>query len=190
MVAVLPFVNLTGDPTQDYFSDGFTEEMITQLGRLNPAYLGVIARTSVLRYKDSRTPLPQIGSDLGVQYVLEGSVRRNDDTVRITAKLIQVADQSDLWSREYDRKLKDLLDVQSEIAQEIGDEIQVTLRSSAKPSTEPHRSLSPQELKGYDLYLRGQSFLSKRTVPDLRNAIELFHEATTEDPNNARAYAA
>jgi TolB-like protein/DNA-binding winged helix-turn-helix (wHTH) protein/Tfp pilus assembly protein PilF len=190
MVAVLPFVNLTGDPAQDYFSDGFTEEMITQLGRLNPDHLGVIARTSVLRYKDSRSPLPQIGADLGVQYVLEGSVRRNVDTVRITAKLVQVGDQSDVWSRDYDRKLSDILDVQSEIAQEIGDEVQVTLHSSTAPAGDDKRSLSPRELKGYDLYLRGQSLLSRRTAPDLLSAINLFHQAITEDPNNARSYAA
>src|SRR5208282_4051804 len=97
MLAVLPFENLTGDAGQDYFSDGLTEEMIAQLGRLDPDHLGVIARTSVMHYKHGDEPLGQIGRELGVQYVLEGSVRRDADKVRITAQLIQVKDQTHLW---------------------------------------------------------------------------------------------
>ena len=127
MLAVLPFDNLTGDAAQEYFSDGLTEEMITQLGRLNPKSLGVIARTSVMFYKHSPRPLDQIGRELGVEYVIEGSVRRDANKVRVAAQLIQVKDQTHLWARQYDRELKNLLGLQGEIAQEIADEIQLSL---------------------------------------------------------------
>ena len=134
MLAVLPFANLTGDDTQEYFSDGLTEEMIAQLGRLDPDHLGVMARTSVMHYKHSDEPLDQIGRELGVQYVLEGSFRRDADKVRITAQLIQVKDQTHVWSRQYDRKLSHLLTLQSEIAQETAVEIQRALGEPGKPA--------------------------------------------------------
>src|SRR5215472_379785 len=102
MLAVLPFENLTGDPADDYFSDGLTEEMIAQLGSLDPQRLGVIARTSVMHYKASKREPNQIGSDLGVQYVLEGSVRHSSDRIRISAELIQTRDHTHLWARQYD----------------------------------------------------------------------------------------
>ena len=127
MLAVLPFENLTGDPSQEYFSDGLTEEMISHLGVLDPKGLGVIARTSVMHYKNNQPQLGQIGRELGVQYVLEGSVRRDAEKVRVSAQLIQVSDQTHLWARQYDRELSNLLGLQGEIAQEIGDEIQLTL---------------------------------------------------------------
>ena len=127
MLAVLPFENFTGDPGQEYFSDGLTEEMISQLGDLDPAHLGVIARTSVMHYKHSQESIPQIGKDLGVQYVIEGSVRRDSERVRITAQLIQVKDQSHLWAREYDRDLGHLLELQAEIAREVANEIEFSL---------------------------------------------------------------
>ena len=127
MLAVLPFDNFTGDPGEDYFSDGLTEEMISQLGNLDPTHLGVIARTSVMHYKHSQESIPQIGKDLGVQYVIEGSVRRDSERVRITAQLIQVKDQSHLWAREYDRDLGHLLELQGEIAREVANEIEFSL---------------------------------------------------------------
>ncbi len=187
MLAVLPFQNLTGDSTQDYFSDGLTEEMITQIGNLNPQRLGVIARTSVMRYKNSATPLDQVGHDLGVQYVIEGSVRRDADKVRVTAQLIQTKDQTHIWARQYDRELKGLLTLQSEIAQEIADEIQLTL--SDRKSGPTQNALSPQNYEAYDLYLKGQYFFNKRTVAGLQEAIRYFQQATVKDPNFARAYA-
>jgi len=188
MLAVLPFQNLTGDSSQDYFSDGLTEEMISQLGNLDPKQLGVIARTSVMHYKNSSTPLEQIGRDLGVQYLLEGGVRRDSDHVRITAQLIQVKDQTHLWARKYDRELSSLLIVQGEIAQEIADEIQLTLGDHRPQTPNAMSSLSPQVYQAYDLYLKGQYFLSKRTIPGFQQAIEYFQQATTKDPNYARAY--
>ena len=189
MLAVLPFQNLTGDSSQDYFSDGLTEEMITQLGNLDPKQLGVIARTSVMHYKNSSTPLEQIGRELGVQYLLEGGVRRDSNHVRITAQLIQVKDQTHLWARKYDRELSSLLVVQGEIAQEIADEIQLTLGDHRPQTQNAMSSLSPQVYQAYDLYLKGQYFLSKRTIPGFQQAIEYFQQATTKDPNYARAYA-
>src|SRR5713101_457596 len=135
MVAVLPFQNLTGDASQDYFSDGLTEEMITQLGNLDPDHLGVIARTSVMQYKNSREPLDQSGRELQIQYVLEGSVRRESDRVRITAQLIQMKDQSHVWAREYDCEVVHLLSLQGEIAREVTDEIHRTL--GGRMRTEP-----------------------------------------------------
>jgi TolB-like protein/DNA-binding winged helix-turn-helix (wHTH) protein len=127
MVAVLPFDNLTGDTRQEYFSDGLTEEMITQLGERDPEHLGVIARASVMHYKNDRAPMNQIARELGVAYVLEGSVRRDPDHIRITALLIRASDQSQLWARHYDRQPADLLTLQGEIAQAITNEIQGSL---------------------------------------------------------------
>ena len=135
MVAVLPFENLTGDETQDYFSDGLTEEMIAQLGRLDPKEFGVIARTSVMHYQHSSEKVDQIGSELGVQYVLEGSVRRDSEKVRINAELIEVRGQRQLWSQQYDRELINLLVLQAEIAREISNSIQRTLGSSEPSET-------------------------------------------------------
>ena len=189
MLAVLPFQNLTGDSSQDYFSDGLTEEMITQLGNLDPQQLGVIAGTSVMHYKNRSMPLEQVGRELGVQYLLEGGVRRDSDHVRITAQLIQVKDQTHVWSRKYDRGLSSLLVVQGEIAQEIADEIQLTLGDHRPLTPDATSSLTPQVYQAYDLYLKGQYFLSKRTVPGFQQAIEYFRQATTKDPNYARAYA-
>ena len=190
MLAVLPFENLTGDRREDYFSDGMTEEMITQLGRLDAQHLGVIARTSVMRYKDSRTPLPQIGSELGVQYVLEGSVRREGDHVRVTAQLINVQDQTHLWAREYEREMKELLAVQTEIAQEIAGEIQPALGNSQPKYFAAQPAMSPQELDAYDLYLKGQYFMAKRTAQDFQKAINFFQQAIAKHPNDARSWAA
>jgi TolB-like protein/DNA-binding winged helix-turn-helix (wHTH) protein/Tfp pilus assembly protein PilF len=189
MLAVLPFENLTGDASQDYFSDGLTEEMINQLGRFEPQRLGVIARASVMHYKRSQEQLDRIGRELGVQYVLEGSVRRDVDKVRISAELIQLKDQTHLWARQYDRELSSLLTLQSEIAQEIADEIQLTL-GAPKPVTPTGRpALSPQAFEAYDLYLKGQYFWNKRTVQGFRQAIEYFQQAIAKDAGNARAYA-
>ena len=189
MVAVLPFQNLTGDATQDYFSDGLTEEMITQLGNLDPAHLGVIARTSVMHYKNSQEPMDQIGRELQIQYVLEGSVRRESDRVRITAQLIQMKDQSHVWAREYDREVVHLLSLQGEIAREVTDEIHRTLGGRAWTEPASQTSYAPKSYEAYDLYLKGQYFFNQRNVAGFEQAIDFFQQATTKDPNYARAYA-
>lgn len=191
MMAVLPFQNLTGDPTQDYFSDGLTEEMIAQLGRLDPDHLGVIARTSVMHYKNSPAQVDEIGRELGVQYVLEGSVRRDSDKVRITAQLIQVKDQTHLWSRQYDRELSHLLTLQGEIAQEISGEIQPALGQPSGPADAVHSAafLAPKSYEAYDLYLKGRYYWNKRTAQGFQQAVECFTQAIAKDPSYPRAYA-
>jgi len=188
MLAVLPFQNLTGDASQEYFSDGLTEEMITQLGNLEPQHLGVIARTSVMHYKSSQTPLDQVGRELGVQYVIEGSVRRDSNDIRVTAQLIQTKDQTHVWARLYDRELKGLLQLQGEIAQEIADEIRVTLGDHKSPAA-VQPAPAPQNYAAYDLYLKGQYFFNKRTVESFEEAIGYFQQAIAKDPNYARAYS-
>jgi TolB-like protein/DNA-binding winged helix-turn-helix (wHTH) protein/Tfp pilus assembly protein PilF len=190
MLAVLPFENLTGDAGQEYFSDGLTEEMISQLGSLNPEDLGVIARTSVMHYKHTQTPLNQIGRELGVQYVLEGSVRRDANTVRVSAQLIQVKDQTHLWSREYDRQLSGLLAVQQEITQEIANEIELTLGDKRGGNSGSHAiAKPPASYEAYDLYLKGRFFWNKRTEAGFHQAADYFQQAIDRDPNYARAYA-
>ena len=189
MVAVLPFENLTGDESQDYFSDGLTEEMIAQLGRLDPKEFGVIARTSVMHYQHTSEKMDQIGSELGVQYVLEGSVRRDSDKVRINAQLIEVGGQRQLWAQQYDRELTNLLVVQAEIAREISDSIQLTLGSPEHSETVPHPTLTRQAYQAYDLCLKGLYFWNKRTAPALQQAIVYFQQAIAKDPKYAPAYA-
>jgi TolB-like protein/DNA-binding winged helix-turn-helix (wHTH) protein/Tfp pilus assembly protein PilF len=188
MLAVLPFENLTGDPGQDYFSDGMTEEMIARLGSLDPSHLGVIARTSVMQYKHNKEALDQIGRELGVQYALEGSVRRDSGRLRITAQLIQVKDQTHLWAQQYDRELSNQLAIQGEIAQEIADEIQRRIggHQQANPALEP--SLPPPTSEAYELYLKGRYFCNKRTVQGLGQAIDYFQQAAAKDPTYAQAY--
>ena len=189
MLAVLPFQNLTGEAGQEYFSDGLTEEMITRLGSLDPQHLGVIARTSVMHYKNSQEKLDQIGRELGIRYVLEGSVRREAGKVRITAQLIEVKDQTQLWARQYDREPKDLLTLQSEITREVSDQIELTLGDRKLIETPAEPPASPQSYEAYDLYLKGQYFWNKRTVVGFQRAIDYFQQAINKDPNYARAYA-
>jgi TolB-like protein/DNA-binding winged helix-turn-helix (wHTH) protein len=189
MLAVLPFENLTGDVTQDYFSDGLTEEMIAQLGRLDPQHLGVIARTSVMRYKQNHDQVEKIGPELGVQYVLEGSVRRDAGKVRISAQLIQVKDQSNLWSHEYDRELSNLLSLQSEIAQAIAGQIRITLGDAKHDPATREEVTWPKSYEAYDLYLKGLYFWNKRTPQSFPRAVEYFQESAKKEPNYARAYA-
>jgi TolB-like protein/DNA-binding winged helix-turn-helix (wHTH) protein/Flp pilus assembly protein TadD len=192
MLAVLPFENFTGDQGQEYFSDGLTEEMILQLGNLDPAHLGVIARTSVMHYKHTQESIPQIGKDLGVQYVIEGSVRRDSERVRITAQLIQVKDQSHLWAREYDRDLGHLLELHAEIARELANEVEFSLRGLRPIEAGRVAAAHPpsaQSYETYDLYLKGRFFWNKRTLDGFRQAAGYFQQAIDKDPNFGRAYA-
>ena len=188
MLAVLPFQNLTGDPSQDYFSDGLTEEVLTQLASLNRQHIGVIARTSVMHYKGSSAPLDQIGRELGVQYVIEGSVRRDADRVRISAQLIHMKDRSHVWAREYDRELKSMLTLQGEIAEEIADEIELTLGDRHKTGAAHATISASSSFDAYDLYLKGLYFWNKRTEAGFQRAAEYFEQAIATDQNFARAY--
>ncbi len=184
MIAVLPFENLTGDTSQDYFSDGLTEEMIEQLGRVDAKRLGVIARTSVVRYQRQGASLEKIQRELGVQYVLEGTVRRDAERVRVTAELIQLKDQTHVWSREYDRSLDNLLALQGEIAQQLAQELSVTFSPNRRGG-----SVSPETYQAYDLYLKGRYFWNKRTPDGLERAVECFEQSIAKDPKYARGYA-
>jgi len=188
MLAVLPFDNLTGDPGQDYFSDGFTEEMITRLGALEPRRLGVIARASVMAYKQSPAPLDRLARELGVHYVLEGSVRRDGQRVRVTAQLIHLEDQTHVWARQFDREAADVLNIQSDIARAIADEIELTLGAS-RASLERSPVFSARGYEAYDHYLRGRYFWNKRTEDGFRRAIEAFRQAIEANPEDARACA-
>ena len=188
MMAVLPFENLTGDPSQEYFSDGLTEEMISRLGAFDPQRLGVIARTSVMPYKRNRARLDQIGRDLRIDYLLEGSVRREANRMRISAQLIQVRDGTHLWARQYDREVKSVLAVQEEIAQAVANEIDLTLAPGTRIGGHP-APLSPESYEAYDLYLKGRHFWNKRTREDFAQAVEHFERAAEKDPTYARAYA-
>jgi TolB-like protein/DNA-binding winged helix-turn-helix (wHTH) protein/Tfp pilus assembly protein PilF len=186
MLAVLPFQNLTGDPEQEYFADGLTEELITQLGRLHPEQLGVIARTSVMGYKRSDKRVDQIARDLSVQYVLEGSVRRTPDRLRITAQLIAVADQSHLWAQVYDRNPQDVLTVEDDVALAVANEIQVQLSPHQQTDLARGRTVNPE---AYEAYLKGRYFWNKRTPDGLKRSADYFQVAIAKDPNYALAYA-
>lgn len=186
MLAVLPFENLTGDPANEYFSDGLTEEIITQLATLQPGRLGVIARTSVTAYKRGDRGISRVGSQLGVQYILEGSLRQSRGHVRITAQLIQVKDQTHLWAEDYDRDLGDVLTLEREVSGAVAHEIQLELTSQQNASLTLPRPVDPE---AHELYLRGRFFWNKRTPDGYMKAVEYFQGAIDKDPNYAEAYA-
>jgi TolB-like protein/DNA-binding winged helix-turn-helix (wHTH) protein/Tfp pilus assembly protein PilF len=184
MVAVLPFENLSGDAEQDYFSDGMTEEMIAQLGRLHPQSLGVIARTSAMTYKGVNKDITRIGRELGVDFVVEGSVRREQDRIRITAQLIQVSDQTHLWSESYDRSTGDALKVQSEVADQIAHALAIRLLAE-KGSESPHSASA----EAVDAYLRGRYLWNKGARESVRRSVEYFQQAIEQDSTYAAAFA-
>jgi eukaryotic-like serine/threonine-protein kinase len=186
MLVVLPFENLSGDPTQQYFSDGLTEETIADLGGLASDQLGVIARTSSMSYKGTRKSVAEIGRELGVDFALEGSVRRQAERVRITVQLIRTSDQTHLWARQYDRELKDVLAVQDELGRAIAEQIQVKLTPARAAH---HAGVAPVNQAAYDAYLQGRFHLWRVTRPDLERALEHFRRAVQFDPRMAVAYA-
>jgi TolB-like protein/Flp pilus assembly protein TadD len=177
---------LSGREEQDYFSDGLTEEMTTQLSRLNPEKLGVIARTSATRYKDSAETVAEIGRQLHVHYVLEGSVRRTKSRVRIAVQLIDVSDQTHVWAESYERDVGDALALHSEVARVVAGEIQVKLGSRDRKRPIPARRIEPRAL---DAYLKGRYFWTKRSRETLEKSIACFRTAIEEEPRYAEAYA-
>ncbi len=187
MLAVLPFENLTGDPEQEYFNDGLTEEMITQLGRLEPGRLGVIARTSAMAYKGTRKPADQIGRELRADYLLEGSVRRAGDRVRISAQLIELKDQTHVWADSYERDLRDVLGLQSEVAAAVARQVEVRLGPEQLARLEHQRPVNPE---AYELYLKGRYYWNKRTADGYAKAARYHTQAIAADPGYAPAYAA
>lgn len=179
LLVVLPFENLNAGEKHDYFSEGLTEEMISQLARLSPEKLGVIARTSAMQYKSTSKTVQQIARELGVSYVLEGSLRRASGRVRITAQLIRVSDSSHLWAQSYERDSHDILALQGEVARAIAHEIQIKLTPREQSRLDRARSLDPL---AYELYLQGRYFWSKRTEQGMRKSIECFEKALARDP--------
>jgi TolB-like protein len=185
VLVVLPFENLSGDAEQEYFSDGLTDEMITQLGRLNPEQLGIIARTSAMKYKLTRKTVSEIGRELGVSYVVAGTVRRAGRRVRVTAQLVQVADQTHLWTESYDRDFDDILVLQNDIAHAIAREIKIKLTPRAVKRLAGAGAVSPQ---AHEAYLKGRYFWNKRTEDALKKGIVHFQEAIAHEPHYAAAY--
>jgi TolB-like protein/DNA-binding winged helix-turn-helix (wHTH) protein/Tfp pilus assembly protein PilF len=181
-LAVLPFENVSSAAEQDFLADGFTEEMIAELGKLDPDRLGVIARTTTRLYKNTRKDIGQIRHELGVDYVLEGSVRRANNRVRITTELVQTSDMTHLWAESYDRDLSDVLTIQSEVAARIAHSLDLALRRPMTPAA-PAPSAS-----AYDLYLRGRFLRDQATEEGARKAIEYFTRAISLAPKYAQAY--
>jgi TolB-like protein len=173
-LAALPFENLSGDPNQEYFSDGMTEEMIGCLADLAPDRLAVIARTSSMHYKGSRKGVAEIAGELNLDYILEGSVRQAGGRVRISAQLIRVDDQTHLWSKVYDSELRDILSLQTEVAQAIAREMDI-----AGPQLGKTAAVDPEV---HDVYLRGLYAFSKFNPEGLRTAAECFESAISKDP--------
>ena len=186
MLAVLPLKNLSGDPNQEYIVDGLTEEIITDLGRMSPEQMGVIARTSAMAYKNTEKTVSQIGKELGVDYVLEGSVRSQDGKARVSAQLIRVSDQTHLWAKNYDRDLKNLLEIEDELGQNMAQQVRLNLSPQREIEFAKMRTADPE---AYDLYLRGRYFWNQRTPPAMKQSIEYFQAAIAKDPEFAQAYA-
>jgi TolB-like protein/predicted Ser/Thr protein kinase len=183
-IAVLPLENLSGDPEQDYFADGMTEALIAELGQIGS--LRVISRTSAMRYKKTDKPLPQIAKELNVDAVIEGSVLRAGDKVRITAQLIGAVPERHLWARSYERDLRDVLSLQSEVARAIADEIKANVTPDVQARLASARPVNPE---AYRLYLLGRFHWNKRTEGGFKSAIDEFQRALEIDPGYALAYA-
>ena len=185
MLAVLPFENYSADRGRDYLADGLTEEMIAQLGSLEPHHLGVIARTSAMKYKGARTGIDQIGRELAVDYVVEGSIRPQGDRIRITAQLIRVKDQTHLWARSYQRQIKDVLQLESDAANEIVQ--QIGYMTSERANRQPRGRVISVE--AHENYLKGRYRWNQRTEDGLRAALDHFQKAIELQPDYGEAYA-
>jgi TolB-like protein/Tfp pilus assembly protein PilF len=183
-LAVLPLDNLSHDPEQDYFADGMTEELITDLAKISA--LRVISRTSVMRYRRTEKPLSQIAQELNVDGVVEGSVQRSGNRVRITAQLIQAATDKHLWAESYERDLRDVLSLQDEVARAIASEIKVKLTPQEQTRLASARPVNPE---AHGLYLKGRYYWNKRTPETLKKSLEYFQQAIEKDPGYAPAYA-
>jgi TolB-like protein/DNA-binding winged helix-turn-helix (wHTH) protein/Flp pilus assembly protein TadD len=186
ILAVLPFDNLSRDPDQEFLSDGLTEEMIAQLGKQNPERLTVISRGSVAKYKGSSLAANQIGRELHADYLVQGSVRRAPDRVRITVQLIQVRDQTDVWAETYDRELKDMLTLQDSVARTIANQIHIALTSGPQTRLPSRPNLDPE---AYEAYLKGRYYWNKRTAEGMQKAQVYFQRAISKDPSYGAAYS-
>jgi TolB-like protein/DNA-binding winged helix-turn-helix (wHTH) protein/Flp pilus assembly protein TadD len=183
-LAVLPLENLSGDVSQNYFADGMTDELITDLAQISA--LRVISRTSVMVYKGARKPLPQIARELNVDAVVEGTVLRSGDRVRITAQLIEASTDRHLWSQSYEGDLRDTLTLQKKVASAIADQIQINLTPREQAALKTVKVVNPE---AYESYLKGRYFWNKRTADGLKAALAYFKQAIEEDPKYAQAYS-
>jgi TolB-like protein/DNA-binding winged helix-turn-helix (wHTH) protein/Flp pilus assembly protein TadD len=183
-LAVLPLENLSGDASQDYFADGMTDELITDLAHISA--LRVVSRTSVVMYKRTRKPLPEIARELNVDAVVEGTVLRSGEQVRITAQLIQAPADKHLWADSYEGNLRDTLALQKQVARAIAEQIQIELTPHEQGVLKSARVVDPQ---AYEDYLKGRYFWNKRTADGLKKAVEYFNQAIEKDPNYAPAYS-
>jgi len=183
-LAVLPLDNLSADASQNYFADGMTDELITDLAQISA--LRVISRTSVMVYKGARKPLPQIARELNVDAVVEGTVLRSGDQVRITAQLIEASTDKHLWSQSYEGELRDTLALQNRVASAIADQIRINLTPQEQAALKNVKVVNPE---AYESYLKGRYFWNKRTADGLKAALAYFNQAIEEDPKYARAYS-
>jgi len=183
-LAVLPLENLSADASQNYFADGMTDELITDLAQISA--LRVISRTSVMVYKGARKPLPQIARELNVDAVVEGTVLRSGDEVRITAQLIEASTDKHLWSQSYEGELRDSLALQNTVARAIAEQIRINLTPQEQAALKNVKVVNPQ---AYESYLKGRYFWNKRTSDGLKVALAYFTQAIEEDPNYAQAYS-
>jgi TolB-like protein/Tfp pilus assembly protein PilF len=183
-IAILPLVNLSADPSDRYFVDGMTEELISTVSNINE--LSVISRTSVMRYKDSTVPIGEIGRELSAGTVLEGSVRKAGNKVRITTQLIDSRNDKHLWAQSYDRDLTDIFAIQADIAEQVAQSLRVKLISKEKDAIEKKATVNPE---AYTLYLKGRYFWNERSPEGLKKAIGYFEGAIRLDPNFALAYS-
>jgi TolB-like protein/Tfp pilus assembly protein PilF len=179
LLAVLPFENLSRDPRESYLSDGVTDELITCLGELSPAHLGVMGRTTAAECHRRGMTVEQVGRELGVQFVIEGSVKGTPEHVRINVRLVQVGDQTQIWAKSYERGIGDLLAWQWDVAREIANEVKAAVPPGALPRRARNRQVDPQ---AYQTYLRGLHCWNKRTPLGCAQAIKLFEEAIDIDP--------
>jgi TolB-like protein/Tfp pilus assembly protein PilF len=186
LLAVLPLRHLNGDKEEEYFSDGLTEELISHLSRINPDQLGVISSSSTLRYKGNTNDLGRIVRELGVSYILDGSVRRSDNRVRVAVQLIGMGDHGHLWADSYDHNLRDILELQAEVAKDVASQIAVKLSAREE---ERLSHVRPIALSAYEAYLRGRFFWNLRNPEAIGRAIEFFKRAISSDPNYASAHA-
>ena len=183
LVAVLPFEELGPETSAEHLGDGMTEEMITEIGRIVPERLGVIARTSAMRYKDARPDLERLRGELGVDHVLEGTVQRAGDRVRVTARLVRVSDRAQMWARSYDHDVRDVLALQARVAMDVARSVQGTLAADARPSP------APVDPEVYRLLAQARHFGHQRTRDGYEKALAAYREASQRDPSSAAARA-
>jgi TolB-like protein/Tfp pilus assembly protein PilF len=183
-VAVLPLENLSHEPEQEYFADGMTEELIKSLGKIGS--LRVTSRTSTMRYKRTDKSLPQVARELNVDGIVEGTVQRSGDRVRVTAQLIYAPTDRHLWTESYDRELKDVLTLQDDVARAIANEIKVTLTPQEQMSLAAVRPVNPA---AYEAYLKGRYYWNKRTAAGIKKASDYFQQAINQQPNYGMAYS-